>query len=169
MPTIHTKEITVKHTYIGDYPKLTVAQMKKRLDVLLKTVRYLGEDCDGQSNVCVTCRKRFPIKELQCGHFIKRGNQVLKYDSHNVWPQCARCNHFLGGAQDKMAYETIRRLGFDEFERLVETDRSWQEGELPNLKRVDLAEAYNYWLDKTRMVERQFSVQLVPESWENTN
>lgn len=139
--------------------------MTKRLDTLLKAVRYSGS-ADGLTNKCATCRGTFPIKELQCGHFIKRGNQRLKYVSINLMPQCRRCNHFLDGAQDKAAYYIIDKYGLDDFKMLVETDWKWLSGSLDKLKRDELVQFYNYWLMYNRHMEEKWKIKLVPASWE---
>ena len=145
--------------------KITVPMMTKRLDTLLKAVRYSGS-ADGLTNKCATCRGTFPIKELQCGHFIKRGNQRLKYVSVNLMPQCRRCNHFLDGAQDKAAYYIIDKYGLDDFKMLVETDWKWLSGSLGKLKRDELVQFYNYWLMYNRHMEEKWKIKLIPVSWE---
>ena len=145
--------------------KLTVQVMRKRLDTLLKAYRYSGTN-DGVTNRCATCRELYPIRELQCGHFIKRGNQRLKYVSINLMPQCRRCNHYLDGAQDKAAYYIIEKYGLDDFKMLVETDWKWLNGELANLKRDDIVHFYNYWLNYNRHIEDEWGVKLIPVSWE---
>ena len=147
--------------------KLSVPTLKKRLDTLLKVVRYYGSQ-DGITNRCATCVTHLPIpiKELQCGHFIKRGNQKLKYVSVNLMPQCRRCNHFLDGAQDKAAYYILNKYGVDELKWLVETDIEWQRGQLPPLRKSDLAQYYNYWLSENRRIEEKWRIQLIPKSWE---
>jgi len=147
--------------------KLTVPTITKRLDTLLKAVRYSGS-VDGITNKCATCHGTFLIKELQCGHFIKRGNQKLKYVSINLMPQCRRCNHFLDGAQDKAAYYIIEKYGIDDFKMLVETDWKWLEGSLPKLKRNELVQFYNYWLLYNRHIEDKWKIKLIPASWEPT-
>ena len=149
--------------------QLTVPILKKRLDVLLRCVRYMGEyDITTDTNTCITCLKRFPIKELQCGHFIKRSNQQLKYDSRNLGRQCIRCNKYLDGAQDKMAYWCIKNEGLDTFNDLIMTDYRWQQGLLPTLKRKDYVEYYNFWLTLARSIEQTVGKQLCPHSWDRT-
>lgn len=144
--------------------KLTVPVMQKRLDTLLKVVRYYGS-MDGITNKCATCRGIFLIKELQCGHFIKRGNQFLKYVSVNLMPQCRRCNHFLDGAQDKAAYYIIEKEDLDTFKWLVETDYKWLQGGLSSPKKDDLIAYYNYWLGENRRIEKKWGVKIIPSSW----
>lgn len=147
--------------------KLTLSTIKKRLDQLLKVVRYFDSE-DGETNCCITCRKKFPIKELQCGHFIKRGNLFLKYYNKNLARQCARCNRFLDGAQDKFAYYIITKYGLDDFKYLVEKDYEWLDGKIATPKRKDYVDYYNYWLRENRRVEKQFNIKIIPTSWKET-
>lgn len=144
---------------------LTVPVLKKRLDVLLRTARFEGYDPNTQTSQCVACRRHFPISELQCGHFIKRGDQRLKYEANNVAPECVHCNKYLDGAQDKMAYWIIKNRGLDIFLYLVETDYLWIEKKLPTLKKTDFVNYYNFWLERTRSVESRYSLVLVPKTW----
>lgn len=145
--------------------KLTVNVIRKRLDELLKVVRYYGS-VDGVTNKCATCHGVFPIKELQCGHFIKRGNQFLKYLSVNLMPQCRRCNHFLDGAQDKAAYYVIHNHGIETFDWLIETDWKWLQGQIETPKKSSLAQSYNYWLEENRRIEEKWGKKIIPASWE---
>lgn len=143
---------------------LTVDTLKKRLDTLLKVVRYYGT-IDGVTNRCATCGETFFIKDLQCGHFIKRGDLVLKYVSANLMPQCRRCNHFLGGAQDKAAYYIIHTKSLEDFNWMVETDKKWLLGQLPSLKKEQYIKYYNYWLAENRRIEEKWGTNLIPSSW----
>lgn len=145
--------------------KLTLPVMTKRLDELLKVVRYYGS-ADGVTNKCATCHNTFVIKELQCGHFIKRGNKFLKYNSVNLMPQCRRCNHFLDGAQDKAAYYILERYSLDTFRWLVETDWKWLRGEIESPKKDSIERSYNYWLSENRRIEEKWGIKLIPKSWE---
>ena len=143
---------------------VTTKQIKTRLDQLLKVVRY---STSAEFGVCETCLKTFPVKELQAGHFIKRGNLWLKYDPRNLLSQCIRCNHFMGGCQDKAAYAIIKRYGLETFEELIQKDYQWMElDKKPTLKRNELITYYNYWLRKNRETEEKLGVQLVPKSWQ---
>lgn len=152
---------------MGKTKKLTIDTLKKRLDTLLKVVRYYGST-DGTTNTCATCGKTFTIPELQCGHFIKRGDLALKYVSINLMPQCRRCNHFLDGAQDKAAYHIIKKTSVEDFNWLVETDFKWQQGLIKNLSRAKYVVYYNYWLGENRKIEEKWGVKLIPQSWEET-
>lgn len=52
-------------------------------------MRFSG---DPELGMCVTCRRSYPFKQLQAGHFIQgRGNAVL-FDERIVYSQCVGCN-----------------------------------------------------------------------------
>lgn len=52
-------------------------------------LRFTGNPEEG---VCVTCKREYPFKQLQAGHFIQgRGNSVL-FDERIVYSQCGGCN-----------------------------------------------------------------------------
>jgi len=61
--------------------------------------RYIRiKESDKNGNVsCYTCGKISHWKETQCGHFIKRGQMQLRWDSRNARPQCPICNVSLYG------------------------------------------------------------------------
>lgn len=46
---------------------------------------------------CVTCGNRYPIKQLQAGHYVPGRTNGILFDERGVHAQCARCNH-QGGA-----------------------------------------------------------------------
>lgn len=46
---------------------------------------------------CYTCDKIYPKQDIQCGHFIPRGNFSLRWSYENCRPQCKHCNEDLGG------------------------------------------------------------------------
>lgn len=47
--------------------------------------------------ICITCKREYPFKHLQAGHFISgRGNAVL-FDERIVYSQCSGCNVHLRG------------------------------------------------------------------------
>lgn len=52
-------------------------------------IRFRDSLTDG---MCVTCKRDYPLKQLQAGHFIQgRGNSVL-FDERIVFTQCVGCN-----------------------------------------------------------------------------
>lgn len=52
-------------------------------------LRFRNSTTEG---MCVTCKRDYPLKSLQAGHFIQgRGNAVL-FDERIVYSQCLGCN-----------------------------------------------------------------------------
>src|SRR5262245_3303864 len=91
-----------------------IKTLEKRLDAALSLyVRSRGLSC-------VTCGKELPYEARQCGHFIKRQHKATRWDIRNVAVQCARCNLFLGGAQDEFANFLLGKIGRLDFEDLME-------------------------------------------------
>lgn len=47
---------------------------------------------DGMYNSCYTCKRRFKITELQCGHYMRRDYFMTRWNEMNCNPQCNECN-----------------------------------------------------------------------------
>lgn len=85
---------------------------------------------------CVTCGLSLPWKEIQAGHWIKRGHHATRWDERNVYPQCPQCNGYRGGAMDEMAFHIVKVHGYpvlEELLRLKHTAKYWTMGELREL------------------------------------
>lgn len=46
---------------------------------------------------CYTCDSRGPWQQYQCGHYIKRDNKFLRWDTRNTRVQDKKCNEYMGG------------------------------------------------------------------------
>lgn len=56
------------------------------------------KDANKQGEVaCYTCGTVKRYQELQCGHYMKRGNLFLRWDLRNARVQCYYCNVTKGG------------------------------------------------------------------------
>lgn len=70
----------------------------KAFSIFIRTrdcIRFTGSTDRG---MCITCKREYPIKQLQAGHFIAgRGNAVL-FDEDAVYSQCYGCNVGRSGA-----------------------------------------------------------------------
>src|SRR5690554_3063475 len=49
-----------------------------------------------ENKPCITCGKR---GEMDCGHFISRRFESVRYDERNANGQCLKCNRFQNGNQ----------------------------------------------------------------------
>ena len=68
---------------------------------------------------CVTCKSFLPAKQAHCGHFIKRQHRATRWLEINAYPQCPRCNVYMGGRQDDMALHIIQTHGLERFNGLM--------------------------------------------------
>lgn len=46
---------------------------------------------------CVTCGKWKFWKQIDCGHWQRRGYEGTRYDQRNAAPQCRHCNYYRQG------------------------------------------------------------------------
>lgn len=84
-------------------PKVkTVAQLKKEADKWWsRATRYrFAYKQDGEYWAeCITCPAKLPIKQLQCGHFMSRQYNSMRFVEQNTAPQCYGCNVMQQGRQ----------------------------------------------------------------------
>ena len=80
-------------------------------------IRLLKADWKGFAN-CYTCNKREYWKYLQDGHYIPRGNMILKYSEINNKPQCYDCNCTKAGNLEVFRAKLIQEYGFEKVEEL---------------------------------------------------
>lgn len=86
-------------------PKLkSVSKLKKEADALWsKYIRYRdGKLVGGEwQTQCITCDQWLPMKSMQCGHFISRSHNILRFDEENTNGQCYADNVMRYGEQYK--------------------------------------------------------------------
>jgi len=114
--------------------------LKKRiieLDVLFGKYIKLKHSDERGVCTCVTCGKKmkFGDRGLQAGHFVRRGNYRLRWDEHNVHPQCVYCNKYLSGNEIAHAEYIIDTYGLEVFKKLMETKR--QINKRPKIKEIE--------------------------------
>lgn len=70
----------------------------KAFSIYIRTRDCLRFTKDPDNGICVSCKRHYPFKQLQAGHFISgRGNSVL-FDDRIVYSQCYGCNVGRSGA-----------------------------------------------------------------------
>lgn len=67
---------------------------------------------------CYTCPVVSFWRELDCGHWKKRGNHAVRWDEDNVRPQCGNCNRFLDGKPETFEEELRDEIGDDRVDEL---------------------------------------------------
>ena len=97
----------------------------KAFSIYIRTRDCLRFSGDPELGKCVTCKRAYPFKKLQAGHFIQgRGNAVL-FDERLVYSQCLGCNGNppMGKGGNYVEYfifmeEEWGRIMIDEFREL---------------------------------------------------
>jgi len=70
----------------------SLANLSSDLDMVMSLyIRHKYSDSKGMVK-CFTCPVVLPIKEIQNGHYIKRGNRATRFLEANLRPQCPTCN-----------------------------------------------------------------------------
>lgn len=114
-------------------------------------LRFTGDPTEG---ICVTCKRPYPFKQLQAGHFISgRGNAIL-FDERLVYTQCLGCNgnppYGKGGNYVEYFRFMIDEVGLekiDEFRALKNTDKVYKQFHFEELEK-DYKERVKNLLDK---------------------
>ena len=66
---------------------------------------------DGYIGACSTCGRIGNIKNMDCGHFIKRQFSATRFSEENCHLQCKSCNNFLQGNDNKFKDYITKKHG----------------------------------------------------------
>lgn len=80
-------------------------------------IRLRDSDENGIGKCC-TCGVMKPIKQMDCGHFIKRQHMATRYSEMNCAIQCKRCNAFEQGRDLDFEKYLKNRYGEEDIEIL---------------------------------------------------
>lgn len=47
--------------------------------------------------VCISCGRLLPFSQADCGHYVNRAVEALRYSEENCHAQCRHCNRFREG------------------------------------------------------------------------
>lgn len=116
--------------------KPSVTSLKKKLDSVFSLfIRNKYADHRGYVQ-CVTCKVWKLVKEMQCGHYVKRSCNILRYSEDNCFPQCMPCNVFNHGNYPAYTEFLINEFGANYVLNLVIVSRAikkWTVRELQEL------------------------------------
>lgn len=82
--------------------------VRKLDDIFSECVRLRDADSNGIVS-CITCKDKHHWTDVDCGHFVKRGNAAVRWDLRNSNGQCRLCNSANDGKEDLHA-EAIDQL-----------------------------------------------------------
>jgi hypothetical protein len=118
-------------------------------NVFSKYIRISHSDKNGFCT-CFTCNKIFHWTKVDCGHYIKRSDTLLRWDKNNAKPQCKECNQFLHGNIDVYT-ERLNEENPGVADMLREQSR-----DINKFSRQDLKELFVDLSNKLRLVELKF-------------
>jgi len=73
-------------------------------------IRLRDSDENG-IGTCCTCGAMKPVKEMDCGHFIKRQHMATRFSEINCAVQCKRCNAFEQGRDTDFKRYLLNKYG----------------------------------------------------------
>ena len=101
---------------------------------LQKAIRMESSDDRGRCQ-CVTCGVVKSYKVMHAGHFVGGRTMGVLFDERNIHPQCAICNLYGGGEQDRYEWFMRMRYGQEVIDELRKRRR-----EIVTITRDELAE-----------------------------
>ncbi len=130
-----------KPTKKSKLPKrISVARLRRKLDAVYSTyLRKNGADERGIAS-CYTCGVKKHWKDLQCGHYISRSYNQLRFDPRNTKIQCVGCNIFKNGNIDEYALKLTEEYGLQILKELAEEKRKIRQFTVQEL--TDLIKKY---------------------------
>lgn len=90
----------------------------KKADKYFSLYIRLRNAINGQYCQCVTCGSVKHYKEMQLGHWRRRGLQPTRYDERNCAPQCVRCNKWRSGEPERFEEYLVQKYGKDVVDEL---------------------------------------------------
>ena len=72
---------------------------------------------------CFTCGRIKEVKEMDCGHYIKRQYSATRYNEINCQVQCKHCNNFLQGNDAKFRENLVTLYGVEKVYLLESSKR----------------------------------------------
>ena len=88
---------------------------------------------------CITCGRKYPIKQIQCGHFMSRKNYSTRWELENVAPQCFGCNCMQQGK----SYEWSLKIGQKQSQKMYHLSK-----QTVKFSNEDLLEKISYFQKK---------------------
>lgn len=101
---------------------ITISKAKKKAWTWFSLyIRTRGSD--GDFNTCVTCKRVYPIKSLQAGHWLPGRHNSVLFDPRNCHPQCYGCNVPNKGNPIKYYHFMEETYGSEVMDELEELDK----------------------------------------------
>lgn len=95
--------------------------------------------------LCVTCRRRHPIKELQAGHFIPNRHNSILFDERGCHAQCMGCNVWKKGSPIEYWLFMEKEYGREIIDELITKDKQTKQFKVNYL--LEIRKTYQEKLD----------------------
>lgn len=115
--------------------KVSVKDLKKKADKWWSIYIRLRDSENGEAP-CITCGVTKPYKQMQCGHFVSRSVNKLRFDEENTNAQCVGCNMFKSGEQYLYAKALDAKYGDGTAEKLMAQRFDSHKFTIPELEQV---------------------------------
>ena len=86
---------------------------KERLDAIFSEFIRLRDADDRGFIRCISCDKIVHWKQSDCGHYISRKHNSLRYDEINCNAQCVECNRMKDGNDKNYRIGLIKKYGIE--------------------------------------------------------
>ena len=85
-------------------------------------IRMRDSNSNGLSQ-CITCGTFKSWKDMDCGHFISRRFESVRYDEKNAHAQCKKCNRYENGNQFQHGVKIDEKYGEGTAEKLLQKSK----------------------------------------------
>lgn len=97
--------------------------LREKADQLHSLVtRVLHADFSGYCE-CYTCSIYKLWREMDCGHWIRRGHSAVRYHAMNTKPQCQECNRYRNGEPEAFEERLRIEYGDEAIDELLELSK----------------------------------------------
>lgn len=132
-----------RHTRKRKKRQISMSGLEAKLDRILSDYIRRKDADEGGTVRCVTCRKLFFWRDVDCGHYVKRQHRAVRFDERNLGTQCRKCNRFAGGVQDEFAQHIIETHGVEVLNELMRLKHS-----VAKFSREELQSMCNHYTQK---------------------
>ncbi len=87
--------------------------------------------------ICPTCKRRVDAIYAECGHFIPRKHNPVRYDERNAHAQCKSCNSFHDGRDVEYKVFMIAKYGMDIVNELYRKSKEYIKVDKLFLKEIE--------------------------------
>lgn len=126
------------------------SELQEKLDrIFSEFIRLRDSDEKGFCG-CISCTSVIFWRNVDCGHFKKRGNLSTRYDPKNCNAQCKTCNIERDGNEEGYKRGLIRKYGVKVISDLETKMRSFS-----FLKSSDYKEMIDYYRREVKRLKKE--------------